>query len=234
MTELPESTYMLWTTYGYSVALGLIALSTIIYAAYYLLAAVIKSRSKKYHFILQNEIRSMIVASIGFAAAIAIVISVLLLHERDFSHLFVFCLKVGLSVAVGVTVGFAARAYLRVYYPFTLDRKLSELRFKRKVHPTNGHLMRLLNEEEEDEHLTEEMIRQEEEMLYDFDVWIDDVTGETVIETYRGTSDKECDRCHFKTLKLVSQEIDTDSKKEIKHYRCSYCGNREVEEVFKG
>ncbi|WP_109832463.1 hypothetical protein [Reichenbachiella versicolor] len=228
-----ESTYQFWSTYGFTGALALVVISASIYILYSLITVLIGNRSKKYNFILKNEVMIMMTASIGFALAIGIVVSVLLLNERDFTHIFVFSLKTGMAAAAGLTVGFAARAYLKVYYPFILDRKLSDIRFKPRKHPHTGNLMRLLNEEEEDKYLTEEMIRQEDEFKFDFDVWLDEVTDKTIIETYKGTADRECPRCHFKILKLTSEEIDTVTKKEIKHFHCSYCGHREREEVEK-
>ena len=225
-----ESIYDQWAFYGTKGALLLVILSSAIYIFYAIIAAVIGNRSKKYGFILNNETSVMWIAAIGFCIAIAMVFNVFLLNERDFGHMLIFSLKAGLPIGVAITVGYGIRVYLTIYYPFVLDKKLADIRFRPRKHPKTGNLMRLLNEEEEDKYLSDEMIRQEEEFQYDFDVWLDENTGKTIIETYKGTTNAECERCHFKTLKLVSEEVDTSTKEDVKHFECSHCGNK-VREV---
>ena len=61
-------------------------------------------------------------------------------------------------------------------------------------------------------------------------VWIDEATGETKIEKYKGHLHAlECDRCGFQTLKLEKEEVlvqptDTTDGEILKEYKCSYCG----------
>ena len=97
--------------------------------------------------------------------------------------------------------------------------------------------MRLLTEDEEDIHLTDEMIEHEEAMKYEYDVWIDDETGHKFIERYDGQQHaKLCPSCNFTTLKeYKEEEIEAPSQTKAglakKFYRCSYCQHHEAHEV---
>ena len=64
----------------------------------------------------------------------------------------------------------------------------------------------------------------------DYDVWLDEVSGDVKIEKYPGHLQAlECDRCGFQTLRLEREEIikqvteQTDGEL-VKHYKCTYCG----------
>ncbi len=90
--------------------------------------------------------------------------------------------------------------------------------------------MKLLSEEEEDVYLDEGKQAEENVFSVDYDVWIDEASGDTHIEKYDGrlTAD-ECDRCGFQTLKLEKEEIKTQPTESVdgelqKEYKCAYCG----------
>ena len=100
-----------------------------------------------------------------------------------------------------------------------------------------GAKMRLLNELEEDEHMTDEMMAAEEAMEADFDVWIDDNSGEKVIKQYDITEHAlVCPNCNFRTLKERSEEVvleptELDDGKLERNYKCTYCGWLENKEA---
>ena len=89
--------------------------------------------------------------------------------------------------------------------------------------------MRLLGEEEEDVHLEAGMQAEENVFSIDYDVWIDEKSGDVKIEKYPGhLQATKCNSCGFYTMKVVREEITeqptADSPGElIKHYQCSYC-----------
>ncbi|MGL1887120.1 MAG: hypothetical protein OCD76_11465, partial [Reichenbachiella sp.] len=213
-----------WKYFAHMAALSLVFLACANIIFYVLVTALIGNRTKKYHFVLNNETTVMFVSAIGISLAIALVFNVFMLNERDFAHLFVFSIKAGLPIGLGVTIGYGFKTYLNVSYQNVLDKKLADIRFTERKHPETKASMRLLNEDEEDAYLTEEMIQQEEDMAYDFDVWIDDKTGKTIIETYKGSTNKVCNKCHFRTLKLVKEEVSESTKMKTKFYACSHCG----------
>jgi hypothetical protein len=63
----------------------------------------------------------------------------------------------------------------------------------------------------------------------DYDVWIDERTGEVKIEKYPGHLQAlKCNSCGFYTMKVVKEEITRQPTKEspgelIKHFQCYYC-----------
>jgi hypothetical protein len=92
-----------------------------------------------------------------------------------------------------------------------------------------GNKMRLLGEEEEDVHLGEGMRAEESAFSIDYDVWIDESSGEVLVEKYPGHLQAlQCGSCGFYTMRVVREEITrqpsaTAPGELIKHYQCSYC-----------
>lgn len=91
--------------------------------------------------------------------------------------------------------------------------------------------MRLLSETEEDVHLNEGMQEEENIFSIDYDVWIDESTGDVKIEKYDGhLIALRCGNCGYYTMKVIREEIierhpDNTPSELIKHYQCSYCKN---------
>ncbi|MFY0625306.1 MAG: hypothetical protein JXR07_03355 [Reichenbachiella sp.] len=230
MNQPVEGMLEYWSNIATNAALVLVVLSSAYYIFYVIIAAAISNRTKKYKFVQSKEVAVMKQASVGFAIAIALVINMLMLNERDFGHTFIFVMKAALPIGIAVTIGYAIWSYLIIYYPFILERKLSDIRFKERKNPKTGRPMRLLNEEEEDEYLTEEMIRQEDEFRFDFDVWLDETNKDTIIETYLGSTNRICGKCNFRTLKLTKEEIDEDTNVKMLYFNCTHCGHKEKEQ----
>ena len=93
--------------------------------------------------------------------------------------------------------------------------------------------MKLLSEEEEDVYLDEGMQAEEDVFSVDYDVWIDEETGDTKIEKYEGSLvGYECDECGFQTLRLEKEILGEEkNNREIKQlFTCSYCG-RKIEKI---
>lgn len=224
-----------WHNFAQTAGFVLVLLSVLYLFFYFGVTAVITERTTKYKFISNREINVLWYSALGILLAGALFLNTLIVGERDLNNLFALALKVLLPLALLTMVGYGIYVYLKVYYPFSLDKKLSDIRFKPKLSPT-GKPMRLLNEEEEDKYLTKEMIKEEDMHHFDYDVWLDEETGVTVIEKYPGDSKiRVCPNCSFKTLKLTSEE---ESKSEyaydkdviIQKFECSYCGYRDKEE----
>jgi hypothetical protein len=89
--------------------------------------------------------------------------------------------------------------------------------------------MRLLGEEEEDVHLGEGMKAEESTFSVDYDVWIDEASGEVLVEKYPGHLQAlQCGSCGFYTMRVQREEITrqptpTQPGELIKHYQCYYC-----------
>lgn len=212
---------------------GVLAVLAVLY--YVLKLTTISKLVKRYEFMSSREITHLKVASVLLAIAVAMLFNSFI--AGLFQTTFTFFAGLFLSGIVGVVIGYAIFAYFDVYYPFLLEKRLMNVRFKPRVHPETKKQLRLLNENEEDVHLNEDMIKQERAFAYDYDVWIDDETGYKVIERYDGHLHSIiCEECSFRTLKDYKEEIiksPTTAEKGIllKHFKCSNCGNRETREV---
>lgn len=210
-------------------------LSIITFIFYFLRLLFVKNLVKRYEFMSANEIGYYKAATVLFAIGLAMLFNSFI--AGLFNTSFSFAIGLFLSGIVGVVFGYALFAYFDVYYPFTLDKRLSKIRFKTRVNPQNGKPMRLLNEQEEDVHLTEDQLKDEKSFAFDYDVWIDDSTGFKLIERYDGhLYALECEECNFRTLKEVKEEIIKSPSYEdkgmlLKHFKCSNCGHKAYKEV---
>ena len=116
------------------------------------------------------------------------------------------------------------------YYPGKISARLEKLRYTPRINPTTGNKMKLLSEEEEDAYLDEGQQAEENVFSVDYDVWIDQETGYTHIEKYKGhLNAHECDNCGFRTLRLVKEEVIEEATEFwdgsiSQEFSCSYCG----------
>lgn len=213
-----------------------LALSALIVLFYFIRLMAIGKRTKKHSFASANEIKNFNMASnilsigIAFEAFYGIVNWI---ARGDFYILF----GAGFfSFIFGFAAGYALWAVWKYYYPFILEKRLNSIRFS-PMKSKDGHPMRLMNEEEEDEYMTEAMIEEEEAMIADYDIWVDEKTGEKVIEKYdMHFHALVCDNCNFRTLRDVKEEVikeptATEEGLMVKEYKCTYCGHRKSKEL---
>jgi hypothetical protein len=187
----------------------------------------LKSYKEKYDYLNKKEIRQykLIFLCFGLAAMMAIN-----LYGQGKVHVMGlwFFIRLFISVAGGTLVVYVAYLILEYYYPTILNRKLKKWRYSPRVSKA-GNKMRLLGEEEEDVHLGEGMKAEESAFSIDYDVWIDETSGEVQVEKYPGHLQAlQCGSCGFYTMRVVREEITrqpvgTTPGELIKHYQCSYC-----------
>ena len=141
-----------------------------------------------------------------------------------------FFVRFFIAGCIGTLIGYVSSLVLEYYYPGKMQKKLDKWRYLPRTNPKTGNKMKLLSEDEEDVHLDEGMQAEEEVFSIDYDVWIDEDTGETQIEKYGGNMEAlECGSCGFRTLKIIREEIvepatvATDGEL-LKHFECNYCG----------
>jgi hypothetical protein len=140
-----------------------------------------------------------------------------------------FYTRLFMSVAGGTLVAYIAYLVLEYYYPSVVNKKLRRYRYAPRINPKTGNKMRLLSEEEEDVHLEEGMRAEEGVFSVDYDVWIDEKTGDVKIEKYPGRLQAlQCNSCGFYTMRVIREEITrqptaTEPGELVKHYQCSYC-----------
>ncbi|MFT7033715.1 MAG: hypothetical protein ACJA2S_002223 [Cyclobacteriaceae bacterium] len=212
------------------VTLGVAAL---IFGYYLLLLTTSRTLPQKYKFLSTHEIKYFWYTALSLTISFSFFLNSIMVREHETSDNFSLIIKIALAGAIGFLVGYVLNTYLKVYYPFILEKKLSNLRFKKRISPNTKKEMRLLNEDEENIHLSDEMIAHENTFAYDYDVWIDEETGYKIIEKYEGNLHTLiCDKCRFRTLKEYKEEVKSEPTQNekgtvVKYYQCSYCDHKE-------
>lgn len=182
----------------------------------------------KYDYLNNYEIRNYKIATgfFGLAGMCAVnMYGMDTVHEMGVW----FLVRFFMSVAGGTLVGYISYLVLEFYYPARLNRKLKKIRYAPRVNPKTGNKMRLLSEDEEDVHLDEGMMAEEQVFSVDYDVWIDEKTGDVKIEKYPGKLQAlQCNSCGFYTMRIVREEITRQPEGQtpgelVKYYECSYC-----------
>ncbi|WP_162555888.1 hypothetical protein [Reichenbachiella versicolor] len=146
----------------------------------------------------------------------------------------IWLFKLFVSISIGLAIAIFTNRYFYIYHPFNLEKKLQKLRFRPRVSPVTGQKMHLLTEDEEDVHLTLDMIEHEKINAFEYDVWIDDSSGYKLIEVYKGNLYLDiCKKCNYRTAHETKEEIILDDydllvQKLIKHYRCYYCDHEQT------
>jgi hypothetical protein len=201
----------------------------LIFIFYVIGLLVAKDRTMLYDYVSSHEIPAFLNFLIFLSLSLALYVNSMLVGEFKTVNNFEFVVQAILSLVIGGLFWYITRVILRIYYPYILAKHLNNIRFKPLHSPTTGRAMKLLNEDEEDVHLTEDQIAHEEIFAYDYDVWIDEETGEKLIEKYdvHHTS-LLCDDCRFKTMREQNEEVvleptDNEEGKLVKHYKCDNC-----------
>ncbi|MEM9324780.1 MAG: hypothetical protein AAGA85_03955 [Bacteroidota bacterium] len=212
---------------------GLAALSVVVAIAiisgYFIRLSSLKSYKAKFDLASEREINRLLAANFSIAASIFFMANTASQSTVELSA-FWFFIRIFISLCFGTLYGYVAYLIFNYYYPKRLHKKLNRLRYTPRTNAETGNKMKLLSEEEEDAYLDEGMQAEENVFSVDYDVWIDEATGDTTIEKYKGhLSALECDRCGFQTLKLAKEEIITPATSEMdgeleKEYKCTYCG----------
>jgi hypothetical protein len=207
----------------------LFAIIALLIQLFYWVAYSLKRTYKeKYDFASIYEVKFIFFAFASIAVGVSAYVNTLS-SDAVGINLMYFAIRFFISICAATLIIYITNLILKFVYPGVLAKKLNRLRYTPRKNPKTGHLMRLLSEDEEDVYLDEGMQAEEQVFSVDYDVWVDEVSGDTKIEKYKGYLEaQECDRCGFQTLKLEEEEIvkvatETEEGELIKHYRCTYC-----------
>lgn len=187
----------------------------------------IKTYKGKYDYLNLNRIKAYQLFYFALAAAVFFFGNTIGDDTVGKSLVYIF-VRLFISMCVGVLIGYIIYLVLKFYYPTILEKKLTILRYTPRI-SKKGNEMKLLSEEEEDVHLDEGMQAEENAFSIDYDVWVDEETGEVHIEKYLGYLEAlECGSCGFRTLKLEKEDItntatENEEGRLLKHYKCTYC-----------
>jgi len=229
MQHQQESPFLtIWHNSMITGAIIMAAAGLLLYILHKVKVASIRDLKTRYDYVSQHEIKKYKIVFLFIAIAV-----LLLINIYGMGKIFVvetwFFVRLFISVAGGTLVAYVAFLILDYYYPTILYKKLRKWRYTPRVSPKTGNKMRLLGEEEEDVHLEAGMQAEENVFSIDYDVWIDEKSGDVKIEKYPGhLQATKCNSCGFYTMKVVREEITeqptADTPGElIKHYQCSYC-----------
>lgn len=204
----------------------------IIYLLHNLRVASIRDFKAKYDYINSHEVRWYKWTFYCFGVGIAFLINMYGSGDRILNSVGVwFFVRIFFGLAGGTLIAYVSKLILQYYYPSKLNNKLKKWRYMARVNPKTGNRMRLLSEEEEDVHLQEGEQSEENIFSIDYDVWLDEKSGDIQIEKYEGhLTALRCNNCGFYTMRVHHEEIsdrfeDGSPKEMIKHYRCDYCKN---------
>jgi len=207
-------------------------LGILIYLIYQLKVSLIKEFKEKHDFINSYEIKWYKFSFYSFGLGAACWINTY--GSDKFGNLEVgvwFYVRIFFSLAGATLIGYISSLILDYYYPTRINAKLRKWRYLPRVNPKTGNKMRLLSEDEEDVHLNEGMQAEENIFSIDYDVWLDEKSGDIKIEKYEGhLTALQCNNCGFYTMKVVKEEIierreDGSPMELLKSYKCSYCKN---------
>jgi len=203
-----------------------LAISLVIFILYVIKVSSIRNPKDKYDFLSTREVKYFWYSIIFIAIAVFFITNTL----KSNTQLTIgwFIIRMVISIPIATLVAYVPYLLLKYTYPGPLNRRLKKIRYKTRYSP-EGKKMRLLSEDEEDVHLDEGMIAEENIFSVDYDVWIDEITGYTKIEKYPGHLQAEkCDRCNMQTLKIEREEItkqptENEDGEMIRHFKCTYC-----------
>ncbi len=217
--------YDAWNSLALKSAFVFWALGLLVVLGYIIKLSAVSGNKDKYDFINRNEIRALWIATIGFIIGACFFVNA---NVVELTTLWVF-VRIFTTAMMGILVAMIIQNLLKFYYPFFIEKRLKVLRYKPRVSPKTGKPMKLLSEEEEDSHLDEGMIAEENVFSVDYDVWLDEETGYKQVEKYSGHLHAiQCPECNYQTFKVTREEIIkapsfTEEGELMKHYLCSYC-----------
>lgn len=200
----------------------------------------IKDYKEKYDYVNLYEVRyfwyammALIVAGVLYANSLAAKLPTFIFSNVETW----FYVRTFLTVCLGIVSYFAFYSLVRIYYPRFVEKRLNKLRNKPRLSP-EGNIMRKLTEAEEASHLEASQFAEQQEVhAVEYDVWLDEKTGYKKIEKYYSYQHViECPECGYVTLRIISEEVEKAPENDepgmlLKHYKCSYCGHREVQEA---
>lgn len=190
---------------------------------------------QKYDYLSENDIKMQMMSIWLFAGAALLILNTSYKKTMEIHYVW-FMVRFFITFCISTLIVYISYLLYKYSYPSALDKKLKHLRYKPRI-SSGGNQMRLLSEDEEDVHLDEGMQAEEDVFSVDYDVWVDEATGEIKIEKYAGRLEaSKCNTCGFYTMKLKNEEItkpatETIEGEMIQHWECGYCKAKRTKQV---
>jgi hypothetical protein len=225
-----------WNTYMYFGSVAFVAIAVLILLYHEFRVFQIKDYKEKYDYVNLHEVRYFWYAIIALILAAAFFANTLASATIEHEGQRWFYVRLFITISFSVIAYFVFFSLVRIYYPGKLEKRLNKLRNTPRISPA-GNQMRKLSESEEDHHLEQSQIADEEIHSIDYDVWIDEKTGYKKIEKYNAYQHaEECSECGYYTMKISREEVEeaptiSETGLLLQHYKCSYCNHREAKEI---
>lgn len=227
-----------WDFYMMLGAIVFAAASILVFLYHEVKIMSIKDYKEKYDYAVLNEIKYFLITIRVAVVAVCFASNMIMTEWIMRKGWGWFFGRFFLTVCVAVVFYVMFASLVRIYYPQFLERRLMRLRNTPRISPS-GNPMRKLSESEEDAHLEAAQIAEEGSDVHsvDYDVWLDEKTGEKKIEKYYSYHHViECPDCGYVTMKIHHEEVtsppsQTEEGELVKHYRCDFCNHRERKSV---
>jgi hypothetical protein len=234
----PTTFFETWDSYlilGSYLCFGIALLIILFHEAKIMMTSNDKDR---YDYVNQHEIRFFWYANIAFIAGVSLFFSAVITPKVPVANSF----KV--YVSLFFLGGFVVITYLilssmvNILYPRFLENRLTRIRNKVRI-SSAGNKMRKLTADEGAVHLEENQQTEHSSEIHsvEYDVWLDEKTGEKKVEKYMAYQHAEkCSECGFYTMKIDTEEVVKkptyqEEGELLEHYQCSYCKHREARQV---
>ena len=198
----------------------------------------ISDQKEKYDYVNLHEIKYFrlgvitLLIGVGFFL-VAEVTPTLPVSDSNKTFISIFFL-----IVLGTIFYVTLTSVVGIIYPRLLERRLKRIRNKPRK-SSAGNVMRKLSDEEGSVHLEADQLSMHKSEIHsaEYDVWLDDKTGEKKIDKYMAYQRGEkCGECGYYTMKIDVEEIEKQPTQLedgllLEHYKCSYCKHREAREV---
>lgn len=237
-TQHPHHDFaMAWDKYMDIAAVVFVGLAVLTFLYYEFRLLQVKDYKEKYDFVNRNEIMYF------WYSVILLILSAFFLSQgfstekiMDIGMIW-FYVRMFLSVSFTIIAYFIFNTIVKIYYPKSVEKRLKKIRKIPRI-SSAGNQMRKLREEEEAAHLEASQEAEQRSGIHsvDYDVWLDEKTGEKKVEKYFSYEHvEECPECGYVTLRIDYEEVTAQPTEWmdgllVKHYKCTYCGHRERQE----
>ena len=227
-----------WDDYMTLGGIVFIVIAIIVFLYHELRIMMIKDYKEKYDYVNAHEIQYFWYTFLALILASTFFGNTILTEKIIHRGMLWFYVRCFISISVTVVAYMVFYSMVRIYYPRYVERRLKRLRNTPRISPA-GNEMRKLSEQEEDAHLDASQIAEEASGVHsvDYDVWIDEKTGFKKVEKYMNYQQvEECPNCGFFMMRIDVEEVEkaptaTEPGILAKHYKCGYCGHREIKEA---
>ena len=192
----------------------------------------------RYDYVNQHEIRYFWYAIIAFIAGLSLYLSAVVTPRVPIDDSLKVYVSIFFLAGIIVVSYMILSSLVRILYPKFLENRLMRIRNTPRT-SSAGNKMRKLSAEEGSVHLEQGQLAEHKSEIHsvEYDVWLDEKTGEKSVEKYMAYQHAEkCSECGFYTMTINTEEIvkqpsEQDEGILLEHYRCSYCKHREAREV---